>query len=90
MSRDKRARSRGSRGGRVGRLTWIRAVLGEVLPLLRDALGEQIDTNLARTAELVRPDADLLDARAAEVLEHVRRDVDDFREGDGRIQVATC
>ncbi len=49
----------------------------EVLPLLRDALGEQIDTNLTRTAELVRPDADLLDARAAEVLEHVRRDVDE-------------
>ncbi len=49
----------------------------EVLPLLRDALGEQIDTNLARTAELVRPDADLLDARAAEVLEELRRDVDE-------------
>lgn len=50
------------------------------LPLLREILGEQIDENLARTAELVRPDADHLDAEAAELLESVRREGGELRE----------
>lgn len=46
----------------------------QVLPLLREALGEQIDENLARTADLVRPDADHLDAEAGQALTDLRRD----------------
>ncbi|GAB2531978.1 tRNA lysidine(34) synthetase TilS [Brachybacterium huguangmaarense] len=49
----------------------------DVLPLLRDALGEHIDEALARSADLVRPDADALDAQAAELLEAVRRSPDE-------------
>lgn len=45
-----------------------------VMPLLREALGEQIDENLARSADLVRPDSRMLDAEAAAVLEGLRRD----------------
>lgn len=46
-----------------------------VMPLLREALGEQIDENLARSADLVRPDAQMLDAEAAAALESLRREV---------------
>lgn len=44
-----------------------------VMPLLREALGAQIDENLARTADLVRPDADHLDAEARQALVALRR-----------------
>lgn len=50
------------------------------LPLLRELLGEQIDENLARTAELVRPDADHLDAEAEELLAALTRDGGELRE----------
>ncbi|MFC7373681.1 MULTISPECIES: tRNA lysidine(34) synthetase TilS [unclassified Brachybacterium] len=50
------------------------------LPLLREILGEQIDENLARSADLVRPDADHLDAEAAELLDSLRRDGSPARE----------
>lgn len=43
------------------------------LPVLREALGEQIDGNLARTAALLRPDADHLDELAVEAIEQLRR-----------------
>lgn len=43
------------------------------LPLLRELLGEQIDENLARTAELVRPDVEHLDAEAAALLAALAR-----------------
>lgn len=46
----------------------------QALPLLRDILGEQIDENLARTADLVREDVDHLDAEARLMLEELRRD----------------
>lgn len=48
-----------------------------VMPLLREALGEQIDENLARSADLVRPDAQMLDAEASAALEALRREVHD-------------
>ncbi|WP_193106233.1 tRNA lysidine(34) synthetase TilS [Brachybacterium sp. FME24] len=50
------------------------------LPLLREVLGEQIDENLARTADLVRPDSDHLDTEARAVLEALRRDGGESRE----------
>ncbi|MGP9537454.1 tRNA lysidine(34) synthetase TilS [Brachybacterium sp. AOP43-C2-M15] len=50
------------------------------LPLLREILGEQIDENLARTADLVRPDVDHLDAEAEELLAALRRDGGELRE----------
>lgn len=50
------------------------------LPLLRELLGEQIDENLARTAELVRPDVEHLDAQAAELLEALRREGGELSE----------
>ncbi|WP_114855994.1 tRNA lysidine(34) synthetase TilS [Brachybacterium sp. YJGR34] len=50
------------------------------LPLLREILGEQIDENLARTADLVRPDVDHLDAEARELLESLHRDGGELRE----------
>ena len=53
------------------------------LPLLREVLGEQIDENLARTADLVRPDVDHLDAEAAELLASLRREAGELaEEGD--------
>lgn len=52
-----------------------------VLPLLREALGEQIDENLARTADLLRPDVAMLDGEAAAVLEGLLRD----RAGEGEL-----
>ncbi|MCT1654304.1 tRNA lysidine(34) synthetase TilS [Brachybacterium muris] len=53
-----------------------------VMPLLREVLGEQIDENLARSADLVRPDADHLDAEATALLDSLRRDGDPSREQD--------
>src|SRR5699024_8010566 len=41
------------------------------LPLLREILGTQIDENLARTADLVRPDVDHLDGEARGLLEQL-------------------
>lgn len=49
----------------------------EVLPVLREALGEQIDENLARSADLVRPDVDHLDAEARQAMSALRRSGDD-------------
>ena len=61
--------------------TMLRArVRHRALPLLREILGEHIDESLARTAELVRPDADHLDARARELLESLQRDGGRLRE----------
>ncbi|PWH06930.1 tRNA lysidine(34) synthetase TilS [Brachybacterium endophyticum] len=45
-----------------------------VLPMLREELGEQITSNLARTAALVRPDSEMLDAEAAELIPGLERD----------------
>lgn len=50
------------------------------LPLLREVLGTQIDENLARTADLLRPDAEHLDAEAGELLADLRRDGGELRE----------
>lgn len=50
------------------------------LPLLREILGDQIDENLARTADLVRPDVDHLDEEARELLVSLRRDGGELRE----------
>lgn len=50
------------------------------LPLLREILGAQIDENLARTADLVGPDVDHLDAEARELLEALRREGGELRE----------
>lgn len=50
------------------------------LPLLREILGAQIDESLARTADLVREDADHLDAEAVELLAQLRRDGSPLRE----------
>lgn len=61
--------------------TLLRArVRHRALPLLRELLGEQIDENLARTADLVRPDVDHLDAEARALLESLRRDGGERRE----------
>src|SRR5699024_609421 len=46
------------------------------LPLLREILGE----NLARTADLVGPEADHLDAEATALLDSLRRDGGELRE----------
>lgn len=56
------------------------AVRHQVMPLLREILGEQIDENLARTADLVREDADHLDAEAALTLPGLQRDGGELRE----------
>src|SRR5699024_1370356 len=50
------------------------------LPLLREILGEHLDENLARTADLVGPDADHLDAEATALLDSLRRDGGELRE----------
>ncbi len=50
------------------------------LPLLRGILGDQIDENLARTADLLGPDADHLDAEATALLAELRRDSSPARE----------
>lgn len=50
------------------------------LPLLRELLGEQLDENLARTADLVSADVDHLDAEATALLEALRRDGGELRE----------
>lgn len=50
------------------------------LPLLREILGEQVDTNLARSADLLRPDVDHLDAEAEELLETLERSGGELRE----------
>jgi tRNA(Ile)-lysidine synthase len=50
------------------------------LPLLREILGEHLETNLARTADLVGSDAEHLDAEAAALLESLRRDGGELRE----------
>jgi tRNA(Ile)-lysidine synthase len=53
------------------------------LPLLREILGEQIDENLARSADLVRPDVDHLDEEARLLLPSLRRDAGELaEEGD--------
>ncbi|MEE1619128.1 tRNA lysidine(34) synthetase TilS [Brachybacterium sp. J153] len=63
--------------------TLLRArVRHRALPLLREILGEQIDENLARTADLVRPDVDHLDAAARDGLEALRRDGGALRTED--------
>lgn len=53
----------------------------EVMPLLRDALGPQIDENLARSAALVRPDSEHLDAEALGALEALARPLPSSGEG---------
>ncbi|ATG52356.1 tRNA lysidine(34) synthetase TilS [Brachybacterium vulturis] len=50
------------------------------LPLLREILGEHLDENLARTADLVGPDADHLDAEATALADSLRRDGGELRE----------
>ncbi|MGO1981574.1 MULTISPECIES: tRNA lysidine(34) synthetase TilS [Brachybacterium] len=50
------------------------------LPLLREVLGEQVDVNLARTADLLRPDVDHLDAEAHDLLDSLVRDGGEQRE----------
>lgn len=45
----------------------------EALPVLEQALGEQVRTNLARSADLARADADLLDDRADDLRDAVLR-----------------
>lgn len=50
------------------------------LPLLREILGEQIDENLARSADLVRPDVDHLDEEARALLPALRRDAGELAE----------
>ncbi|MGY5763639.1 tRNA lysidine(34) synthetase TilS [Brachybacterium sp. DNPG3] len=61
--------------------SFLRArVRHRALPLLREILGEHIDENLARTAELVRPDVEHLDAEARALLEQLRRDGGEERE----------
>ncbi|MBB5831755.1 tRNA lysidine(34) synthetase TilS [Brachybacterium aquaticum] len=53
------------------------------LPLLREILGPQIDENLARSADLVRPDVDHLDREARELLPALRRpSAERAEEGD--------
>src|SRR5699024_2066069 len=52
------------------------------LPLLREILGTQIDENLARTADLVRPDVDHLDGEARGLLEQLWRHGGELREED--------
>ncbi|MGO3362841.1 MAG: tRNA lysidine(34) synthetase TilS [Corynebacterium sp.] len=46
----------------------------ELLPLVRDVLGEGSPGNLARSARMLRQDADLLHAMAQEVLDGIVRD----------------
>ncbi|MCS6712593.1 tRNA lysidine(34) synthetase TilS [Brachybacterium sp. EF45031] len=48
----------------------------EVLPVLREVLGDQVEENLARASALVREDADHLDREARELSEGLRRPVD--------------
>src|SRR5699024_5034261 len=61
--------------------TMLRArVRHQALPLLREMLGEQLDENLARTAELVRPDLDHLDGEARALLDALRRAGGEARE----------
>lgn len=50
------------------------------LPVLREILGEHLETNLARTADLVGPDVDHLDAEARALLDALRRDGGELRE----------
>lgn len=52
----------------------------ELMPQLREVLGEQIDENLARAADLVRVDEEHLDSLASEVLESLQREAPDARE----------
>ncbi|MGO1228334.1 MAG: tRNA lysidine(34) synthetase TilS [Brachybacterium sp.] len=52
----------------------------QALPLLREILGEQLDENLARSADLVRPDVDHLDREAQALLPSLRRDGGELRE----------
>ncbi len=60
---------------------YLRArVRHQLMPLLRDVLGDQIDENLARSADLVRPDVDYLDREAEILFEDLRRTATD--EGD--------
>ncbi|GAA1487066.1 tRNA lysidine(34) synthetase TilS [Brachybacterium fresconis] len=61
--------------------TMLRArVRHQALPLLREMLGEQLDENLARTADLLRPDVDHLDGEARDLLDALRRDGGEARE----------
>lgn len=63
--------------------TLLRArVRHQALPLLRELLGPQLDGNLARTADLIRPDVDHLDAEARHLLDQLRRD-DQARPDEG-------
>lgn len=65
-------------------LTLLRSrVRHRALPLLRELLGEQIDENLARTADLVRPDVDHLDREAQALMPSLRREGGELsEEGD--------
>ena len=49
------------------------AVRHRLLPMMREVLGDHIDENLARTADLLAPDAQYLDARAREDLDALLR-----------------
>jgi tRNA(Ile)-lysidine synthase len=62
-------------------LTLLRSRVRHVLlPMLRDQLGDQIDENLARTAALIGPDAEMLDTGARELLTSLIRDGGELRE----------
>lgn len=52
-------------------------VRNELLPLAREILGDRVGEALARSARMLRQDADLLDALAAEVLQDVPGDAGD-------------
>lgn len=53
---------------------YLRAsVRHQLMPVLREVLGEHIDENLARAAELVRPDVEYLDAQARDAFQAVLR-----------------
>lgn len=48
----------------------------ELLPLAQEILGGHVDSNLARSARLLREDADELDAQAVRILEQARGRID--------------
>ena len=60
-------------------------VRNEVMPILRDVLGERVDEALARTASLSRDDADALDAIAEKELQ--KRVIDNELDIEGLAQL---
>lgn len=64
------------------------AVRTRVLPALADVLGPGVPEALARTAEQLREDLDVLEPLAAELLARARRPADDVVGERGRLDVA--